>query len=49
MKNLDGSLIDVKQVDAVTTQWNYKDAHTTLLFELANADYGDKNIPCFLP
>ncbi len=49
LKNVDGSLIDIKQVDDVTTQWNYKDPHTTLLFELANADYGDKNVPCFLP
>jgi peptide/nickel transport system substrate-binding protein len=49
LKNKDGSLIDIKQVDDVTTQWNYKEAHTTLLFELANADYGDKNVPCFIP
>ena len=49
MKNNDGSLVEVKQVDDVTAQWNYKDLHTTFLFELANAEYGDKNIPCFLP
>jgi peptide/nickel transport system substrate-binding protein len=49
MKNNDGSLVDVKQVDDVTVEWDYKDAHTTFLFELANADYGDKNVPCFLP
>ncbi len=49
MKNKDGSLAQVKQVDAVTAQWDYKDPHTTFLFELANAEYGDKNIPCFLP
>ncbi len=49
LKNKDGSLIDIKQVDDVTTQWTYKEAHTTLLFELANADYGDKNVPCFIP
>ncbi len=49
MKNNDGSLAEVKQVDDVTVQWNYKDPHTTFLFELANAEYGDKNIPCFLP
>ena len=49
MKNNDGSLVEVKQVDDVTAQWNYKDPHTTFLFELANAEYGDKNIPCFLP
>ena len=33
----------------VTVQWIYEDPHTTFLFELANAEYGDKNIPCFLP
>ena len=49
MKNKDGSLVEVKQVDAVTVQWNYQEPHTTFLFELANAEYGDKNIPCFLP
>lgn len=49
LQNGDKSLIDIKQVDDVTTQWNYKEAHTTLLFELAAGDYGDKNIPCFLP
>jgi peptide/nickel transport system substrate-binding protein len=49
MQNKDGSLVDVKQVDDVTVQWNYQDPHTTFLFELANAEYGDKNIPCFLP
>ncbi len=49
VKNVDSSLVDIKQVDDVTTQWTYKDAHTTFLFELAAADYGDKNIPCFLP
>ncbi len=49
MKNKDGSLVEVKQVDDVTVQWNYADPHTTFLFELANAEYGDKNIPCFLP
>jgi len=49
MTNKDGSLVEVKQVDEVTVQWNYKDPHTTFLFELANAEYGDKNIPCFLP
>lgn len=49
LQNGDKSLIEVKQVDDVTTQWNYKEPHTTLLFELAAADYGDKNVPCFLP
>jgi peptide/nickel transport system substrate-binding protein len=49
MQNKDGSLAEVKQVDDVTVQWNYKEVHTTFLFELANAEYGDKNIPCFLP
>jgi peptide/nickel transport system substrate-binding protein len=49
LQNADKSLIEIKQVDDVTTQWNYKEAHTTLGFELANADYGDKNVPCFLP
>jgi peptide/nickel transport system substrate-binding protein len=49
MQNKDGSVAEVKQVDEVTVQWIYKEAHTTFLFELANADYGDKNIPCFLP
>jgi peptide/nickel transport system substrate-binding protein len=49
MQNKDGSLVDVKQVDDVTVQWSYQDPHTTFLFELANAEYGDKNIPCFLP
>ena len=49
MKNNDGSLAEVKQVDAQTAQWVYKDVHTTFMFELANAEYGDKNIPCFLP
>ena len=49
MQNKDGSLVEVKQVDVVTVVWTYKDPHTTFLFELANAEYGDKNIPCFLP
>jgi len=49
MQNKDGSLADMKQIDAVTVQWNYKEVHTTFLFELANAEYGDKNVPCFLP
>ena len=49
MKNKDGSTVEVKQVDPVTVQWNYADPHTTFLFELANADYGDKNVPAFLP
>ncbi len=49
MLNKDGSLVDVKQVDPVTIQWTYKDAHTTFPLELANAEYGDKNIPAFLP
>lgn len=49
MLNGDKSVAEVKQVDDVTVQWNYKEAHTTLLFELAAADYGDRNVPCFLP
>lgn len=49
VKNNDGSLVDVKQVDAETVTYNYKDVHTTFLFEVAAADYGDKNIPMFLP
>lgn len=49
VQNKDKSLVDIKQVDAVTTVWTYKEVHTTLLMELANAEYGDKNIPCFLP
>ncbi len=49
MQNKDGSLAEVKAVDDVTAQWIYKEVHTTFLFELANADYGDKNVPCFLP
>jgi len=49
VQNADKSLVDIKLVDDVTTVWTYKEAHTTLLFELANADYGDKNIPMFLP
>ena len=47
--NADKSLVDIKQTDDVTTVWTYKEPHTTLLWELANAEYGDKNIPCFLP
>jgi len=49
VQNKDKSLVDIKQVDAVTTVWTYKDVHTTFLMELANAEYGDKNVPCFLP
>ncbi len=47
--NADKSLVDIKATDDVSTVWTYKEPHTTLLMELANADYGDKNIPCFLP
>lgn len=49
VQNKDKSLVDIKQVDAVTTVWTYKEVHTTFLMELANAEYGDKNVPCFLP
>ncbi len=49
MQNKDGSLAEVKKVDDVTVQWVYKEVHTTFLFELANAEYGDRNIPAFLP
>jgi len=49
VQNKDKSLLDIKQVDAETTVWTYAEVHTTLLMELANAEYGDKNIPCFLP
>ena len=49
MQNKDKSLVGVKKVDDVTVQWTYADAHTTFPFELANAEYGDKNVPCFLP
>jgi peptide/nickel transport system substrate-binding protein len=49
MQNKDGSLAEIKQVDPQTVQWNYKEVHTTFLFELANAEYGDRNVPAFLP
>ncbi|MBI5051853.1 MAG: hypothetical protein HZB52_01105, partial [Chloroflexi bacterium] len=49
VQNGDKSLVDIKQVDTETTVWTYKEIHTTLLLELANAEYGYKNIPCFLP
>jgi peptide/nickel transport system substrate-binding protein len=49
VQNKDKSLVDIKKVDDVTTVWTYAEVHTTLLLELANAEYGDKNIPCFLP
>jgi peptide/nickel transport system substrate-binding protein len=49
MQNKDGTLAELKQVDAQTVQWIYKEVHTTFLFELANAEYGDRNVPCFLP
>ncbi len=49
MQNKDKSLVEVKQVDPVTVQWIYKDANTTFLLELANKDWGDRNVPVFLP
>jgi peptide/nickel transport system substrate-binding protein len=49
MQNKDGSLADLKKVDDVTVQWIYKEVHTTFTFELANAEYGDRNVPAFLP
>jgi len=49
MKNKDGSLVEVKQIDAVTVQWIYKDPNTIFLLELANKDWGDRNIPVHLP
>jgi peptide/nickel transport system substrate-binding protein len=49
VQNADKSLVDIKATDDVTTVWTYKEAHTTFLLELPNADYGDKNIPMFLP
>ena len=49
MQNKDGSLAEIKQVDPQTVQWNYKEVHTTFLFELSNAEYGDRNVPALLP
>ena len=49
MQNKDKSIVGLSKVDDVTVQWVFAEAHTTLPLELANADYGDKNIPCFLP
>ncbi|MGE5264748.1 MAG: ABC transporter substrate-binding protein [Acidobacteriota bacterium] len=49
MQNKDKSIVGLTKVDDVTVQWVFADAHTTLPLELANADYGDKNVPCFLP
>ena len=47
--NVDKSFVDVKQVDDVTVTFTYKEVHTTFLWDVANADYGDKNAPMFLP
>ncbi len=49
MQNKDKSLVEVKQVDPVTVQWIYKDPNTTFLLELANKDWGDRNVPVHLP
>lgn len=49
MRNRDGSLVEVKQVDAVTAQWIFKEPNTIFLLELANKDWGDRNIPVHLP
>jgi len=49
MQNKDKSTVEVKQVDPVTVQWIYKEPNTTFLLELANKDYGDRNVPVYLP
>ena len=49
MQNKDKSTVEVKQVDPVTAQWIFKEPNTTFLLELANKDYGDRNVPVFLP
>ena len=49
MQNKDKSTAEVKAVDAVTVQWIYKEPNTTFLLELANKDWGDRNVPVHLP
>jgi peptide/nickel transport system substrate-binding protein len=47
--NKDGSTVKVEKLDDTSVKFTFAGPYTVFLQEIAQRDYGDKNIPMFLP
>jgi len=49
MLNKDGTPVAVQKINDLTVTWKFREPNTNFLLELTTKDFGDRQIPIFLP